>query len=155
VNKVLEMKGLQGKRIIADGNKIKMIRENAFEVKGERSILIKDITAVEVRKPSFWVRGYITFSIAGGSTAFRQGSLGGANAAAFDPNSVVFKDNEQYEIALAIKKYVDEYKEKHSSNEDIEKTVSVADELIKLKQLLDSGVLTEEEFSNQKAKLLS
>ena len=30
----------------------------------------------------------------------------------------------------------------------------VADELIKLKQLVDAGVLSEEEFENQKNKLL-
>lgn len=32
--------------------------------------------------------------------------------------------------------------------------ISVADELLKLKQLLDDGVLTEDEFNQQKAKLL-
>jgi hypothetical protein len=31
---------------------------------------------------------------------------------------------------------------------------SVADEIKKLKQLLDDGILTEEEFSQQKSKLL-
>lgn len=33
-------------------------------------------------------------------------------------------------------------------------SVSVADELIKLKELLDQGVITKEEFESQKAKLL-
>ena len=32
--------------------------------------------------------------------------------------------------------------------------ISVADELLKLKQLLDMGVLTQEEFDGQKIKLL-
>ena len=32
---------------------------------------------------------------------------------------------------------------------------SITDELIKLKQLLDMGVLTNEEFENQKQKLLN
>lgn len=35
-----------------------------------------------------------------------------------------------------------------------ESNVSVADELLKLKQLLDAGLLTEEEFDQQKEKLL-
>ena len=33
--------------------------------------------------------------------------------------------------------------------------ISVADELLKLKQLLDMGVLTQEEFAQQKQKLLN
>ena len=35
------------------------------------------------------------------------------------------------------------------------KEISVADELIKLKELLDAGILTEEEFQLQKQKILS
>ncbi|MBD2755082.1 SHOCT domain-containing protein [Spirosoma sp. BT704] len=33
--------------------------------------------------------------------------------------------------------------------------ISVADELLKLKQLLDAGALTQDEFNQQKKKLLS
>lgn len=39
--------------------------------------------------------------------------------------------------------------------EQITSNISVADELIKLKSLVDNGILTEEEFQAQKAKLLS
>lgn len=39
--------------------------------------------------------------------------------------------------------------------EQIASNISVADELIKLKSLVDNGVLTEEEFQAQKAKILS
>ncbi|WP_343092713.1 SHOCT domain-containing protein [Streptococcus salivarius] len=38
--------------------------------------------------------------------------------------------------------------------EQVNSNISVADELIKLKELLDSGVLTEEEFAAQKQRLL-
>ena len=38
--------------------------------------------------------------------------------------------------------------------EQFSSSVSIADELIKLKELLDAGVLTEEEFAAQKQKLL-
>lgn len=37
----------------------------------------------------------------------------------------------------------------------VEESISVADELKKFKELLDSGAITQEEFDNQKAKLLS
>ena len=36
-----------------------------------------------------------------------------------------------------------------------EKSFSASDELIKLKSLLDSGVLTQEEFDTEKKKILS
>lgn len=47
--------------------------------------------------------------------------------------------------------------EKNNTKKAIESNDSnlIADELIKLKNLLDSGVLTEEEFNKQKEKLLS
>lgn len=38
--------------------------------------------------------------------------------------------------------------------EQVNSNISVADELIKLKELLDAGVLTEEEFATQKQRLL-
>jgi len=44
--------------------------------------------------------------------------------------------------------------EKKVPTKSDEKTFSVADELIKLKSLLDEGVLTNEEFQSQKKKLL-
>ena len=37
---------------------------------------------------------------------------------------------------------------------DYENDFSVADELLKLKSLLDEGIITEDEFDKQKAKLL-
>ena len=44
--------------------------------------------------------------------------------------------------------------EPETQPEESTKTTSIADELQKLKKLLDDGILTEEEFSQQKSKLL-
>lgn len=52
-----------------------------------------------------------------------------------------------------MKDYIDNYEEQPSifhSN-----TQSVADELLKLKQLLDAGVITEREFADLRSKLLN
>lgn len=43
----------------------------------------------------------------------------------------------------------------NTKNDNQNSTVSVADELIKLKSLLDNGVLTQEEFINEKNKILN
>jgi hypothetical protein len=48
----------------------------------------------------------------------------------------------------------DEYKKKEADTSS-KMTTSVADELIKLKDLLDKGVITQEEFEQQKKKLLN
>jgi predicted Zn-dependent peptidase len=39
-------------------------------------------------------------------------------------------------------------------SEESTKATSIADEIQKLKKLLDDGILTEEEFNQQKSKLL-
>lgn len=55
-----------------------------------------------------------------------------------------------------VRSYPDKYKEEVSVQEDADnKSVGIADELKKLKVLLDDGVLSEEEFQTQKSKLLN
>ena len=55
------------------------------------------------------------------------------------------------------KNYPKKYKEDAAEDLNIEESskVNVADELIKLKALLDEGLLTREEFDGQKSKLLN
>lgn len=43
----------------------------------------------------------------------------------------------------------------NANNQNINNQTSVADELIKLKQLLDDGILTQEEFTREKGKILN
>ena len=52
------------------------------------------------------------------------------------------------------KNFSDKYKSAEELNADEEKSISVADELIKLKKLVEEGVLTQDEFDKQKEKLL-
>jgi hypothetical protein len=73
-----------------------------------------------------------------------------------------FKKDEVNKIKQAIdigKSYVPTTKVEHSHSHSYETPkptgpISVADELLKLKQLLDAGVLTKEEFDAQKSKLI-
>jgi hypothetical protein len=43
---------------------------------------------------------------------------------------------------------------KETQTIELKQTISPADELKKFKELLDSGVITQEEFDNQKKKIL-
>lgn len=61
---------------------------------------------------------------------------------------------EQYELfESALHVSIDEFNNQNSSNKS--QNISAADEIAKFKALLDQGVLTQEEFDAQKAKLLA
>ena len=57
-------------------------------------------------------------------------------------------------MAEKIKKSAEEYKGRKINVKTSPET-SIADELLKLKSLVESGILTQEEFAIQKAKLLA
>lgn len=88
-----------------------------------------------------------------------KGSLenkGGVLGAVKDENTILFGKKED-DQALKVKTIIERIKEKKNSRRSVsvQNTVSVADEIRKLKQLMDEGILTEEEFNKQKAVLLS
>lgn len=75
----------------------------------------------------------------------------------FDKNETddIFVDSEMcMSLLRRIKAYNKENKPMIETAEKSENDFSVANELIKLKSLLDEGIITEEEFKKQKAKLL-
>ena len=68
----------------------------------------------------------------------------------------MIKSNANYEEAVQLKSYIEKLKsEPHTPSVALHTPVSVADELIKLKELLDAGVLSQDEFDEQKARLLN
>lgn len=78
-----------------------------------------------------------------------------------DPYQQVLSFSYDKELEMKLREILNHNQIEHQQPEMIEKTVPantdsllVADELIKLKQLVDAGVLSEEEFKNQKSKLL-
>ena len=120
---------------------------------GEKVIPLSSIQSVQFQETKGFANGYIQFSVMGGVER-----RGGLSNAASDENSVIFTiDNE--DDARKIKKYVES--SILSRNQPVvpqivsQSAVSVADELLKFKQLLDMGVITQEEFETQKKKLLN
>ena len=74
------------------------------------------------------------------------------NTFTFDPSKI---SNESMEIvANYIKKKVDEVKRGRTAAVNVTAPMSVADEILKLKELLDMGILTQEEFDAKKKQLL-
>ena len=115
---------------------------------GGKIIPIHSIKSVQFREASPWVNGFIQFGISGGIE-----KQGGILNAAGDENSVIFYENKNEE-ALEIKDFIERkinhpYEEKTAPNH-----FSVADEIIKLKNLMTQGLISESEFEQQKRKLL-
>jgi len=123
-------------------------------IRGDKTIYYSDITAIQYKKPVGLFAGYIQFSIAGG----REGTRG-TNEASFDENSIVVPIGDDY--AIASEKIVDYMQErlravKSGKGNTVVNNVAVssADEILKYKQLLDTGIISQEEFDAKKKQLL-
>jgi hypothetical protein len=119
-------------------------------LKGEKRIPYSSISAVQYKKAGLVVNGYIQFSILGGIE-----SRGGAFAAGVDENTVMFRSSQNQQFARL--------------RDEVERRVSVAkatkgfatgstsraEQLSKLADLLDRGLLSKDEFLAEKAKILA
>lgn len=141
-----------GKTIITyDSDKITITRKGALNfmnqgIKGVKTIPLKSITSIQLKKPGM-TNGYIQFGVLGGLE-----SKSGVFNATQDENTVMFS-KKCYDDMVELKENIE--KIIFSKSFDDQPVSSVADELLKLKQLLDAGVLTADEFEQQKIKLLA
>lgn len=134
-----------------DHDVIRISRKGFFSffmhgLKGEKTIPIKNITAVQLKKPGMTV-GYLQFS--------QHGMLedeGGLINSFSDENSVTLRQSE-YEQALEIKNYIEDF-QRTQDGKSVAGT-SDADELKKFKELFDEGIITEEEYENKKRQILN
>ena len=119
---------------------------------GVKEIMLSSITAIQLKKAGILTVGYIQFSVLGGVESRR-----GLNEAVDDENTVTF-DSPQTKTAEAIKNNIYELQNQAKGNngviQNIVNQVSGADEILKYKQLLDAGVLTQEEFDRKKQEIL-
>jgi hypothetical protein len=133
----LVLSGRQGKTLTVMGDLIRIEKQGLLTGKREKTILIRNITSVEVKKPGGFV-GFIQFSIAGGKARDSSYTLtGGAIDAVKDENSVVFNGSEKYEVALKVKAYVEAWSISQPQTQSQPVAVSAADEFRKLMALTD------------------
>lgn len=116
---------------------------------GQKRIPIEEITSVQLKEPAGLTVGFIQFSYAG-STELRGDIL----QAMHDENAVPV-DSTNVPLAREIADYIYAQK-KMLKNTPITQvqSVSTADELKKFKELLDIGIITQEEFDAKKKQLL-
>jgi len=115
-------------------------------LKGDKDILIGQISSVQYKDAGVLVNGYIQFAFVGG-----QEAKGGAFQAASDENTVMFTRHQQPEFD----RFRTVLQSKMSqARQPVAQLASTADELEKLAILRDRGILTEAEFQAKKRQLL-
>ena len=115
---------------------------------GEKTIYYKDAIGVQF-KPATITDGYIQVETAVGGMTSAKSQYGGENSIQFGS-----KVNDEAETATNfIKQKIEEIKNAPVGGTVIQQSTA-ADEVMKLKQLLDMGVISQEEFDKKKNELL-
>ena len=115
-------------------------------LKGTKTIPFSSISAIQFKKAGL-TSGYLQFTLPGGIE-----SPGGVFAAASDENSFMFTGDNK--LAMEIRDYIQQRVQELRSPQVGSSRVGMADELQKLAQLRDNGVLSEDEFQAAKTRLL-
>ena len=161
MEELLELKGTNGILKVLD-DCIIISRKSAMGflsqgIKGDRTIFYKDIASFEFKKPTILANGYIQFIINGTfATNNAVGLLGTSTSSLQDPNTIILRAFNKETPILSEKVYttiMQKMKEARVTPSSGQK-VSSADELRKFKQLLDDGVINEQEFEKKKKELL-
>ena len=112
---------------------------------GQKTYDLNNVSGVQYKKPGF-TTGYLQIVLIGGRDA-----RNGVSGAVKDENSITFSKKEDH-LILEIKEYIENYIHKRSTGSA---TSSNLDEIRTLKELLDIGAITDEEFEAKKAQLLN
>ena len=115
---------------------------------GEKTIYYKDAIGVQY-KPSSIADGYIQVETAAGGVTSSSSQYGGENSIQFSGKD---RNAEAEIIVDFIKNKIEEIK--NAPVGGIVQQVSPAEELKKFKELLDTGIITQEEFDAKKKELL-
>ncbi len=148
---LMELRGVNGQLQLYE-DKVIITRKGALSkftqgfFKGDKTIYLSQISGIQVKPGTSFTNGYIQFTLSGGNESTK-----GLLKATHDENTVMFqkKDNQLVEkITSEIEKL------KKTVQAPVQVQRSSADEIRKYKQLLDDGIITEEEFNKKKSALL-
>lgn len=116
---------------------------------GEKTIYYKDCIGIQFKESGVQI-GYLQLETASGIMNMKQNNFFNENSFTFD--TTVQSNDKMHEVADYIRGKVEEAK--NGGGQTIVKEVSAADELKKFKELLDMGIITQEEFDAKKKQLL-
>jgi hypothetical protein len=122
-----------------------------------RSFLYDEITRVEFKNCG-WFKGTMEFKLRGSSRRLNELNAGNASSTIFEFSKTSLPENrllaqkmEKINMFIQLKIEASQTANRNQAGT----VVSVADEIIKFKQLLDQGVLSQEEFDKKKKELLN
>ena len=117
-----------------------------------KTLPMANIMSVSVTPNTLWARGFIEFTVPGGKDSKN------IEQALRNENALPLRFAKQNEEAMKIKAYVEEQIMKCANNKGgttiVQQAASPAEELKKMKELLDMGIITQEEFDAKKKQLL-
>lgn len=148
---LLELNGVNGQLELYE-DKVIIKRRGALAkmtqgfTKGDKTIYLNQISGIQFKPGGNLVNGYMQFTMPGGNEKTK-----GAFDAAKDENSVMFRKADN-NLAMEIKDKIEQLQQQKNNNQG--SSMSVADEIKKFKELLDSGIITEDEFNQKKKQLL-
>jgi hypothetical protein len=150
-----EFKGSNGTVIVTPTKVILKYGKFLGSGKGEKEIRLSSITGIQLKKPGI-TAGYIQFSFSGSSEQKGRSVFDAAK----DENTIMCNSKSQFEGFLEAKRLIEEYLDSNNANNNSNSSApfvepkSDADEIRKFKQLLDEGIITEEEFMAKKKQIL-
>ena len=147
-NSDMVVKGVNG-QIQLSGRRITISRMMGFMsqgLKGDKEILISQISAIQFKKAGILTNGYIQFTLIGGRES-NSGLFGSVK----DENSVVFKRKQHagFDLLRArISSIMD------SAGQSPQQTSNGVSEIETLASLMERGLITSAEFEAKKQQLL-
>ena len=156
---VYTIEGVRGRHIDVYKDKVvittrvtlgSLLTHNATD--GEKTIYYSDCIGVQFKESGFAI-GYLQLETASSSGNNKGSNFFEENSFTYDAS--VISNERMVEVANYVKSRIDAIKKGANAPQVVSSNFSVADELLKLKQLLDMGVLSQEEFDAQKQKLLN
>lgn len=153
--KVYCIDGVRGRHLDVYGDRIvisikpgigSLLTGNASD--GEKTIYYRDAVGVQFKKSGIMI-GYLQIETASSQMNNQNSNLYSENSFTFDTSKV--SNQKMEEVADYVKQRVAEIKNAASTPVA---TISPADELKKFKELLDMGVISQEEFDAKKKQIL-
>ena len=147
------LEGLKGElKVYEDRVEINKKGQGFITGNTTKTLHMANIMSVSVTPSTLWARGFIEFTVPGGKDSKN------IEQALRNENALPLKAAGQNEEALKIKAYVEEqimnYANSKGSTTIVQQASSPAEELKKMKELLDMGIITQEEFDAKKKQLL-
>lgn len=117
---------------------------------GTKEIPYRSITAIQAKEAGPMLNGFLQFSISGGS-----GGKDGFLATVSEENTFRFRGSENNALAAQIKGFIQYEIDRLHSAQQTSRVPSISEELSRLAALRSEGILSDDEFSLLKKRLLS